>query len=53
VVFRGWYNPEHNDDLKRMILICKIARRELSPEEAAAEAAITQQLHVSSKCVIE
>ncbi|KAG2143062.1 hypothetical protein DEU56DRAFT_256373 [Suillus clintonianus] len=42
IVFKGWYNPEHTDGLEHTSLICRIAKRKLSHEEAAVEAAKTE-----------
>ncbi|KAG0703961.1 hypothetical protein DFH29DRAFT_403965 [Suillus ampliporus] len=50
IVFRGWHNPEHTehmDDLECTSLICRITKRNLSPEKAVASAAKTQ-LRISS-----
>ena len=47
----GWNGDDPNDDLNRTTLICWITRRELSPEDAAAEEATPQQLCISSKYI--
>ncbi|KAG1730830.1 uncharacterized protein EDB91DRAFT_742719 [Suillus paluster] len=41
-VFRGWHNPEYTDSLEHTSLICRITKRNISPDEAAASAAKAQ-----------